>query len=92
MTELLPCPFCGSEASLCEHKTNEGNRWRYDGVHGYIQCSNEECFMCDSLNPFWFDEAEENRKLQDVIKLWNTRILPKTRERLPYDNMMGSEG
>ncbi len=77
MTELLPCPFCGSHAELREFKRDNGTRWKYDGIHGEIKCSNEDCFMGTALSGFWFVEGEEGNELQDIITAWNTRPATK---------------
>lgn len=62
MKNLLPCPFCGSEAVISEHAPK---------IHGNFQwmicCENNKCPM-DSVRVSGMDTKET------AIKAWNTRF------------------
>ena len=62
--ELLPCPFCGSEAEKLVKTRNDSDYLNY---HIYdVGCTNDECYLCEGAD--WaFDNFEE------VAKFWNTR-------------------
>ena len=72
--ELENCPFCGSKPVITEYKTKDGTRFKYDGVHGQIECTNKDCELY-SPNCFWFVEGEETKEKSDMIKAWNTRAI-----------------
>lgn len=59
MSELLPCPFCGSEAESSIAYTAS-----------MISCKNEKCIMIDCLidNEPWVDEIEKKWNEQFSIK------------------------
>ena len=78
-SNLLPCPFCGSEATIT-NKHYRGMLMRMSGNFGYygtpedsktiywVGChSNKTC-----IHPKAFGEKEE------AIKVWNKRILNDT--------------
>lgn len=62
VAELLPCPFCGGEAS---HSTRQDESlWSHNIVDWhYIKC--DECDF-----EFWECEGYE-----DIVKKWNTRTV-----------------
>ena len=61
MTELKPCPFCGSESAIAYHINS---RTPYEDA--YIPyCLNDECFM--NMNEFCFATEEE------AVRAWNRR-------------------
>lgn len=61
MTELLPCPFCGSEAEL--HPAYDIDT---DDVDGYfVICRNKNCTA-------WPETAEYPTEAE-AIEAWNTR-------------------
>lgn len=66
MTELLPCPFCGSKASLIANDTfqNERGEWmtRY-----LVVCEGREKCPINYLAMSWFDTEKK------AIAAWNTR-------------------
>ena len=65
MKNILPCPFCGQEASIREIEDESYNTCRID-IYYDIQCNTPNCFMeCGS--DWRYDTPEE------VIKLWNNR-------------------
>ena len=74
MTELLPCPFCGSEADTYDY---EAERNIYDPVTlGYVDTEvytkyGVGCPVCGAI------VAEQN-SIEKAIKAWNTRT-PKER-------------
>lgn len=77
MSELLPCPFCGTVPNLEDdayHYQNQGNKW------GGIRCCIDGPEVRTNYKPWphWKDEA---------IKEWNTRAPQKqwvsVDERLP---------
>ena len=59
MNELLPCPFCGGEASL--HKT--------EGCDYVICCTVCGGTVFDDMN--WHIQSYDGEK--NVIQKWNTR-------------------
>ena len=64
--ELLPCPFCGSEAELI-HSEMFGS----DSLSQYysVACTNKNCDM--GKPDCFYDSGENNKKA--IIKAWNTR-------------------
>lgn len=63
MTELLPCPFCGSKAKILEYE--------YGGLDHRIEyqpsCTNDNC----GVDMNWLETEEE------AVELWNKRIKDK---------------
>jgi len=60
MNEILPCPFCGSDAFIFTHGTTS-HFYQYD-----IKCSDYKCYL--AFGAGWtFGEPEE------AIELWNKR-------------------
>ena len=59
MEKLKPCPFCGSKAKICGHRT-------FRNAHDYynIECTNQKCgvIMLTDLNA------------HDAINAWNRRV------------------
>ncbi len=74
MTNLLPCPFCGSDARIYEYKTPLGMKFKYDGVYGEINCSKDGCCLYTNNSFGWVGDEDK----LDMIKAWNTRV--KTEE------------
>ena len=72
--ELKPCPFCNTEPVIIEYKANDGKRWKYDGVHGYVGCNNDDCLLCGHQD-FYFVESndEDETNKEEAIKFWNNR-------------------
>lgn len=65
--ELLPCPFCGSQAALWE-----GN---YAAGEWGVVCKNKKCEVL--IAPYELTDAEsEDGGLQAAVNLWNTRATP----------------
>ena len=61
MTELKPCPFCGSEDAQVKLYSEKGVRF------WYVSCENCEI----SLDPmFWND----NQTKEEAIAKWNRRV------------------
>lgn len=65
---LLPCPFCGSEASLDEHCDGEGN------VSKVVSCTNggdlgesDECVM------YFPSRVAYKATKREAIAVWNKR-------------------
>lgn len=65
--ELLPCPFCGSQAAV------GGTSFESDGV--YIYCTNDNCHVAmgenydrDGGDDHWYISEKE------AIALWNKRV------------------
>lgn len=69
--ELLPCPFCGGEASISEIPSAGGGT-RVIQVAG---CNNEECDV----------EFPGHARKVDAAKQWNTRVNPDL-DRLTAEN------
>jgi len=60
MSELKPCPFCGSEADVHPHNFGDSKKTDYT-----IYCSNKDC----GSSFCWYDTPEES------IKAWNKRAV-----------------
>lgn len=57
MDELMPCPFCGSTATIT-----------YNSLYGFqIYCDNEDCFMNEILITSNIEDEKE------AINAWNRR-------------------
>jgi len=75
MSELLPCPFCGSEAEF----KSESSYGYYD--YSFIQCANKKCQVRPMTIKFnnieWSANkgniAKYKKAKKDAIKAWNTR-------------------
>lgn len=69
MTELKPCPFCGSDASIAVSQ----------GTGVCVRCVNFDC-KCQTI--WFFDnltllgEWPEKNAVDEVIKHWNRRDTP----------------
>ncbi len=72
--ELKECPFCKTKPVIIEFKTEDGKGWKYDGVHGYVGCNNDDCLLCGH-HDFYFIESDDEDEVSkaDAIKFWNTR-------------------
>lgn len=57
-TTLLPCPFCGGEASVIDHHNDDGSV--------SVGCDNDTCLGFSGLGWLYKTEAE-------AIAAWNTR-------------------
>lgn len=58
MTELKPCPFCGSPAKLDAYQFGREKETRY-----HVECS--KC---------WCQEDWDYWKIDDAIAAWNRRV------------------
>lgn len=60
---LLPCPFCGSEAAIKENTFLDScfSDPQYD-----IMCTNKDCYLCDGAD--WMFNTKEEAAI-----LWNKR-------------------
>lgn len=58
MSELLPCPFCGGEASIVDHHNDDGSV--------SVGCANDTCLGFSGLGWLYATEAE-------AIEAWNIR-------------------
>ena len=67
---LLPCPFCGSEASL--GIVTEGGEANPDFGGHFVQCNNERCHGCMGLR---FACGDDPRPA--LIDAWNQRATPE---------------
>ena len=56
--DLLPCPFCGSDAEWNLGRTGDDKPWRY------IACTD-----CEAMGPHLTEPASDDRK----IAAWNRR-------------------
>lgn len=62
---LMPCPFCGGEATFSEGKTGDGKPWHY------VECSD-----CGSMGPS-VSYADHNIAVKSALAdAWNRRALP----------------
>lgn len=59
--KILPCPFCGSEAT---HETTEGVT---DKIRHVVECSNEDCFL--NIRSVTNTQPTKNT----AIDVWNNR-------------------
>lgn len=59
MSEMLPCPFCGSKAAIEEYDYYD------DGPDYSVQCTNIAC-ACSGPYRFWHTKEE-------AVKAWNHR-------------------
>jgi len=57
-TELLPCPFCGSVASMVDYAGEDGTVWQ-------VFCTSSKC----EIQPL----REELETKEECIEYWNTR-------------------
>lgn len=60
MSDLKHCPFCGSEAVMCEAKFGYEQFSRYT-----VQCKNKKCGI---VAPQWYESQEEAQAA------WNRRV------------------
>lgn len=58
----LPCPFCGSPASVCEEQSYSDKRVTFS-----VGCSQEGCFAYDLVG------APYPRR-SDAVEAWNKRV------------------
>lgn len=66
--EMLPCPFCGSEARWIEKSGWErGDCGSLRPGVGDVCCTNIHCYLADG--------ADQLLPRADAVKLWNTRKL-----------------
>lgn len=63
MSELLPCPFCGGEATI-RHDSTDAAYWGWD--EWWVECINTQCLM-QPESAGTFDTEEQ------AIAAWNTR-------------------
>ena len=63
MTELLPCPFCGGEATI-RHDSTDAEYWGWE--EWWVECINTQCKMQPESGRTFDTEAE-------AIAAWNTR-------------------
>lgn len=62
MTDLKPCPFCGTSIVAIEH----------DGLYHWAECQNMDCRAIGKVFTFLLDAGNVN----DIVgKSWNTRPL-----------------
>ena len=68
MTELKPCPFCGSPVKMMVRQRPEGNST-------VIRCENIECYMAHPLGfTSWHNgDSEEHAELR-LATAWNRRV------------------
>lgn len=64
--ELLPCPFCGSEAAYAFHHNENESGWENDIDH-WVYCGGSDCLASVGMG--------ETKK--EVFEIWNTRAAPK---------------
>ncbi len=65
MNELLPCPFCGGEASLSESK-----KYKDSMRYHYIECI--DCAASSDISPTPINKRSTISILEAAL-LWNTR-------------------
>lgn len=61
MTELLPCPFCGSEAEV--YNVQESVSWHVEKPYTVSHRGKADC----PVDFAWFETEEE------AVKAWSTR-------------------
>lgn len=84
--KLMPCPFCGCEASAEGHvRFHRGapNSWWKDGTPV------EEAYFCNCLNCGISNSniIGGHQSKADAIRAWNTRALPKVKA-LEWENSL----
>jgi hypothetical protein len=57
--ELLPCPFCGSEAEI-----------QWESTQGMVSCTNEECYATST----WFSSDDASEVMEHIVPRWNRRM------------------
>jgi hypothetical protein len=88
-TELLPCPFCGSEAEEWSHRIDIGG----DGcTASNVGCRNDECIgmlsaaVCGPWGYKREGDLPDNETARKIaVGKWNTRHLPPEVEKVIDD-------
>jgi Lar family restriction alleviation protein len=63
MTDLLPCPFCGSDAAVVE----SNDRF-------YVACNGDDCFTCvGEAHDIWGEPAHIFTSEEAAVEAWNRR-------------------
>ena len=81
MSEILPCPFCGKEASFIEPSECFGTYYEYDCDCGLARVSiqisdlmsREERFA-DPFTDYQYSLEYIERAREEAKRIWNTRI------------------
>ncbi len=68
MSELLPCPFCGSR----NVKMSGPDHWAYEGRTARLV----ECSDCEAMGPVEVDSESDEIAKELAAERWNTRHSP----------------
>jgi hypothetical protein len=70
MSDLLPCPFCGSEPEFDGYDEEDSNG-EYSGTCYSIRCRNNDC----DVQPDVYSGGYPDTGGIDLEKIWNTRYI-----------------
>lgn len=73
MTELKPCPFCGSNVKIEKRPLWEGSHGYYGCYEFVIQCPNASCGCRINLKQNDTIYRDENIAEANAIEAWNRR-------------------
>ena len=62
--KLLPCPFCGGEASISNNACKKGDTWLWS-----IECANCGAFMDDEYDFHVIDRWNTRKPMQEIVEI-----------------------
>lgn len=70
MSEIKPCPFCGSSPFYYEDELSDDRLF-----HSYIECENQDCQVSIMSKQVMIHGEEGNQeKIEELISKWNRRV------------------